>query len=95
MRETGCESCESQVRDLTRSCSLMVFEREVIWRAIDQECRHVGCPASCSTRGLVSRVSTNLAAFVQSYSQVQRSAECPGSGTLRQAAPLGEIGEKR
>jgi hypothetical protein len=88
MRNIGCEDGEGQVRVLTHSRSLTVFEREVIWRAVDHECRFASCPAVCPTRGLVSRVSANLATFVTRYSQIEECPECPDSGTLRQAAPL-------
>jgi hypothetical protein len=88
MRDLRCEDCESQVRELTRSRSLTVFERELLWRAIHQECRVIGCPAICPTRGLVSRVSANLAVFVERYSQVKEGSARPDSGTLPQEASL-------
>jgi len=88
MRDIGCEECESQIRELTRSRSLTVFKREAIWRSINHECRYAGCAALCPTRSLVSRVSANLAAFVEHYSQVQLDPECPDPGTLRLAAHL-------
>jgi hypothetical protein len=72
LRKIGCEECEFQIQQLTRSRSLGVREREALWRAIQIECDITDCPMQCSTRGLISRVSSNLASFLERLDRHER-----------------------
>src|SRR5438046_2166822 len=72
VRNVGCEGCEAQVRHLTRSRSLTVREREALWHAISVECAISECPVKCSTRALISRVSSNLTGFVEKLDRQQQ-----------------------